>query len=543
MKNRVASKQSSSPISLSAPSAAIIQSDKPTQLRLEVTCIKTYDRNPRRGDNPEYDRIKASICSNGMDQPLVITCRPGQTDYVIGAGGNTRLHILQTLYQETGDERFRWVDCLFKPWNQESDVLLGHLRENDLRGGLSFIDKAQAVFEAKRLLEEEMDIDSLSQRRLETILRDRGYSLSHGLISQMGYAVHALLPHIPQALNSGLGRPQVERIRVLERAARAIWKKRKLGTDESFDAVFTELCKRYDSPEWDIQLLRNALEVEIAEESEASIQTVRVELDAQLLGRELDTGIPNQSNRNTDIDDDTTKESKSASESASMKAANASGSQTINESRIEGQNEESRGGLPDVRRTPVVVASDVSEEHTKESADDTTESATGSTEHLITLNQHGPTDIKSLRGRAWTLAARLAQRNGIGELVEPLSGKGLGFILRDVPESSLADQLDTDTLGQISMLWWHLAACAEMTVAPLEAIVATLSDDSILRRALEDQDAGLLFNSVWTLDPGHTGYRLWRQLSERDWQDLLNLMDTYRRIYRAAEAAQIRIWE
>jgi hypothetical protein len=161
----------------------------------------------------------------------------------------------------------------------------------------------------------------------------------------------------------------------------------------------------------------------------------------------------------------------------------------------------------------------------------------------ITLGKNGPTDLKSLRARAWTLAARLAQRNGIGELVTPLSGKGLGFILRDVPDSSLADQLDADTLGQVSMLWWHLAACAEMTVAPLEAVVATLSDDSILRQALENQDAGLLFNSVWTLDPGHTGYRLWRQLGERDWQDLLNLMDTYRHIHRVAEDSRTQLWE
>ena len=93
------------------------------------------------------------------------------------------------------------------------------------------------------------------------------------------------------------------------------------------------------------------------------------------------------------------------------------------------------------------------------------------------------------------------------------------------------------------MLWWNLAACAEMTVAPLESVVATLSDDSILRPALENQDAGLLFNSVWTLDPGHTGYRLWRQLGDQDWQDLLNLMDTYRRIHRAAQASHLRLWE
>ncbi len=512
--------------------------DAATTLMLDVCRIKLYERNPRRSENPEYDRIKASIRADGMDQPLVVTCRPGETDYVVGAGGNTRLHILQALYQETSDERFRWVDCLFKPWHQESDVLLAHLRENDLRGGLSFIDKAQAVFEAKQLLEEEMGIDDLSQRRLETILRDRGYSLSHGLISQMGYAVHTLLPVIPQALKSGLGRPQVERIRALDRAARSLWQKRKLGDDESFDAVFTVLCERYDGPEWDLELLRNAIEIEIAEELEVSIQAIRVELDAQLLGREIETTVLENNQ-----DSDKPEESTHCSNAITAKAKSAGKKKIPGDPRGNNADTESKEKVSPPQRPSLVIAPDASEQHSEESQDNPMESAADSSESSITLSQPRATDLKSLRARAWTLAARLAQRNGIGDLVAPLSGKGIGFILRDVPDSSLADQLDADTLGQVSMLWWHLAACAEMTVAPLESVVATLSDDSILRQALENQDAGLLFNSVWTLDPGHTGYRLWRQLGDQDWQDLLNLMDTYRRIHRAAEAAQVRLWE
>lgn len=507
-------------------------------MRLEVMRIKAYDRNPRRSENPEYDRIKASIRADGMDQPLVVTCRPGETNYVVGAGGNTRLHILQALYQESGDARFQWVDCLFKPWNHESDVLLAHLRENDLRGGLSFIDKAQAVFEAKHLLEEETGIDGLSQRRLETLLRDRGYSLSHGLISQMGYAAHTLLPVIPQALKAGLGRPQVERIRTLDRAARALWKKRKLGDDESFDAVFSALCERYDDPEWDIELLRNAIEIEIAEELEVSIQGIRVELDAQLVGREIE--IPILEN---DHDADTPEEKDASPEASQVKVKRVAEDQMPGDSRGNNTDAVSKREASPSQRPSLVIAPDASLEESEEPRDNTIQSEADSIESTITLSQPGATDLKSLRARAWTLAMRLAQRNGIGGLVEPLSGKGLGYILRDVPDSSLADQLDADTLGQVSMLWWHLAACAEMTVAPLDAVIATLSDASILRQALENQDAGLLFNSVWTLDPGHTGYRLWRQLGEQDWQDLLNLMDTYRRIHRAAEVSQVRLWE
>ncbi len=115
-------------------------------------------------------------------------------------------------------------------------------------------------------------------------------------------------------------------------------------------------------------------------------------------------------------------------------------------------------------------------------------------------------------------------------------------MLQDVPDPALAEQLDEESLSQISMLWWQLAACAELTYAPLASILPLLPDDSILRRALEKQDADLLFKSIWTLDPGHTGYRLWRPLSDRDWSDLIHLMDTYRRIRRIAADTGTRLW-
>ena len=62
--------------------------------RVEITRIHSYERNPRRSQNPEYDRIKASILKSGMDQALSITKRPGEKDYIVQAGGNTRLQIV-----------------------------------------------------------------------------------------------------------------------------------------------------------------------------------------------------------------------------------------------------------------------------------------------------------------------------------------------------------------------------------------------------------------------------------------------------------------
>ena len=261
--------------------------DEATLLVLDVHRIQHYERNPRHGRNPEYDRIKDSIRSNGLDQPLVVTQRPGAVDYIVHAGGNTRLLILKELFDETDDVRFARVPCLFRPWSRESDVLLAHLRENDLRGSLTFIDKARAIHEAKQLLGEELGIKKVSQRRLETELGNAGYRISHALSCQMGYAVEKLLPLMPQALEAGMGKQQVLRIRALERAARIIWQQRCTSNDSEFDTVFAALCRRYDGPDWNTDILQGAIETEIAEEAETSIHTIRVALDAELKGREI----------------------------------------------------------------------------------------------------------------------------------------------------------------------------------------------------------------------------------------------------------------
>ena len=154
-------------------------------VEIDIARIQPYEHNPRHSPNPEYDRIRDSIRNNGLDQPLVITQRPGATDYIVHAGGNTRLLILKALFEETGQSRYAQVPCLFQPWRRESDVLLAHLRENDLRGRLTFIDKARAVFETQRLLAQELELDEITQRRLEMELRKAGYRISQGRISQM----------------------------------------------------------------------------------------------------------------------------------------------------------------------------------------------------------------------------------------------------------------------------------------------------------------------------------------------------------------------
>jgi ParB family protein of integrating conjugative element (PFGI_1 class) len=480
-----------------------------TAMQVEITRIRPYPRNPRRVRNTEYDRIKASMRVNGMTQPLVITRAPGEETYTVAAGGNTRLQILDELYQETGSERFRQVHCHFVPWTSESDVLLAHLRENDLRGPLRFIDRARAIREIQRLIETETG--SLSLRQLSQALAARGYQVSPALLSQMVYAVDMLLPLIPQALEAGMGQPQVQRIRTLEHAAGRLWDSH-LADTEPFAPVFAALCRRQDGPDWDLQRLRRALELEIAERADLSLQQVSLALDAQLNSAESQLTTKN------------------AGEGAAIDA---------DADPIESGPDDIAVVHPPSQGRESVAATDEPLCRAPTFADDTIESAA---ERLITTGRPGPTDLKSLRARAWTLAMKLAQPHGIGDLVRPLSGQGLGYVLTDVPQPELAELLDESELARVSLLWWQLAACAELTVAPMDALLPSLPEGSVLRRALVDRQQDLLFAHVWPIDPGHTGERLWRHLDERAWQDLVNLMDTYRAIHRTASDAGTALW-
>ena len=396
-------------------------------------------------------------------------------------------------------------------------MLFAHLRENELRGSLPFIDKAHAVFDAKSLLEAELSVDTLSQRQLETLFKERGFSLSHSMISKMGYAVQTLWPVMPIALSAGLGRPQVEKIRALERAVRHIWLHRQLGEESLFDDVFAELCRRYDCSEWDIQPLRHALQHEIAVESEQSEQIIHLEIDASLAGRPFEYPAT--------FEED--------SEEALQEGE-------PNKPAVMGEESQVSTTAPKPRAHQDAPERPVWEEESPDRSNHTIEvpadRATGA-------RDLGSLDIPSLRRHLHATAAHLAQHHGLGDRVIPLADHGLGFLVTDVPPTELTETLDQEMLGLVSLLWWQLVACSEVTAAPVDILLNYLDESSILHRALASQDAELLFSNVWTLDPGHMGCQLWQQLNPEDWQLLLQMMETYRALKRRAFDAGFPLWD
>lgn len=275
----VANKMLSDGFSRSGPVADTLSdpiADTPMVVTLDE--LRPYELDPRLTRNPLYDDIKASIRERGLDAPPPITRRPDAAHYIIRNGGNTRLAILRELWSETRDERFFRIACLFRPWPERGEIiaLTGHLAENELHGGLSFIERALGVQKARDLYEQETG-KPLSQSELARRLKADGYPVPQPHISRMQEAIQYLLPAIPTVLYAGLGRHQVEQLTSLRRAAERIWSARSRAADPNIDfpTLFQDVLTLFD-----------------AVSASFNVQRVQDELIGQmsdLLGAEYDT--------------------------------------------------------------------------------------------------------------------------------------------------------------------------------------------------------------------------------------------------------------
>jgi ParB family protein of integrating conjugative element (PFGI_1 class) len=469
-------------------------------LCIDIKDIELFDRNPRRSRNPAYDRIKASILANGLDQPLIVTKRPGDEKFVVHAGGNTRLQILKELYAVSDDPAFAIVNCIFVGWDSESTVLLAHLRENDLRGDLTFIDKAVAICALEDLLTEENGCQEYSVRQLQEVLKSRGYGISGALISYMRYAVNYLLPVMPVALSDGLARRQVQKIRRLQRLGGDIWTSREIGSKEEFDGIFSELCRRYDSPDWQIEPLARAVETEIAEAVETSVQVIRMEMDCLANGRLLSDETPSAKRRSNGKSD--------------------------------------QNGDAESNNTP--VATEDADEGESVTVSIEIPAASGGTLQDAFFS----TDcIDSLRYHAYEQAESLARRFGLGDVIVPLSDIGLGFLVKDIPSKAILERVDDELRASICTMWWQLLAFSGITIAPVSVVEGYLDKDSELLSILRNGKIRLLFERIWIIDPGSFADRFWCRLSQQDWIDWLQLAHSYRELNRLALEQERPLWE
>ncbi|WP_431822474.1 ParB family protein [Burkholderia sp. F1] len=265
--------------------AAHALSDPIADTHMVVTLdeLHPYELDPRLTRNPRYDEIKASIRERGLDAPPPITRRPGAMHYIIRNGGNTRLAILRELWTETKDERFFRIGCLFRPWPERGEIiaLTGHLAENELHGGLSFIERALGVEKARELYEQELG-KPLSQSELARRLKQDGYPVPQPHISRMQEAVQYLLPAIPNVLYGGLGRHQIEQLTGLRRAGARIWEARAAASRQvlDFPSLFQEVLVPFDTTPatFAVQRVQDELVGQMAELLGVHYDTLAIEI-------------------------------------------------------------------------------------------------------------------------------------------------------------------------------------------------------------------------------------------------------------------------
>jgi len=417
-----------------------------TMIVLTLDELDYYDRNPRKQDNRQFEEIKESIKVNsGLASVLVVTRRPGSDKFMVAAGGNTRVKALQELYKETGDKTFFEIRANFRPWENETKILVDHLIENELRDDLTFIDQAIAIKALKEDLEKEHG-KSLSLRKLSDELKRIGYPKSTSLLSRLFYASDVLDSHIPNTLrgvapgNTPVGKHQIEKIRKLENTFRAIWEHRVSESKGPFQPAFDVTMKSLDKfGDFSVDNLKHELLLALADGAKLPVHYIELDYKRVLSGLPLSevAGLPEET------------EDKGLVEPAQPQE----------------QPQPQQSGPPPASQDPPRRKRDSSQNKDPFVYIDTT----GGGSDVIPSRRKklsAKISLKELRDLTYITAQSLASDARLGDLVRPYE-YGLGYLV-ELPHEPLGYKGDDVDLANAAVMrqtvWWLLLFGSEVPV-------------------------------------------------------------------------------
>lgn len=530
-------------------------------LQVSVSEIDFYEFNPRRSKNEKYEQIKESIRVRGrVDHPISITRRPGESRFIVYMGGNTRLKATKELLAETGDPRFQKIEAVFEPWpGRESDAVIGHLRENDFHGYLILIDRALAIRRARTLLEEELGEPGMSVRRFLSVLQEKGYSLSAATVSWLDYALDVLHPCIPQALDAGMGRPAIEKIKEIGRAFHAAWCviSDQNEQDASTRDLFQEVLFRHDDAQIDLASLRSSLEEELSVTFDWDLSRV-----ALIMGSAMDGRTVQQLRamvapfRGSAPDLESTPEG-----SGPEYSAGADETPTSHQNLF--QNGAGSPPTPPPPTTssapPAAAAPVVGDLELKQEVPPVCVGSDGAWTESEAPEKHShgaklPSDLKSLRARAWTLASFIGSNNLLtSDIVTPIR-TGYGFLVGPIGDSSwfAIERLakgNPDLIKQVGYIWWWLVEASGqfapdsqardylpktwMTTPVGQALLAE-DHNQFIQASWQSGDQTVMSNLPLLAMDGLGQSALFR-MTDESWAWCVQLIDTCRRIANLTE--------
>lgn len=270
----------------------------PTLVTVTLDQLVSYDKNPRKTRNPNYDEIKESIRNRGLDHAPNVTRQSPSDPYMVKDGGNTRIQILKELYEEAksdpeqDERRFYVIDCMFHPYTNDIDMLAGHMIENEMRGHTLFIERAVAAAQFRSYLESEAG-STISINKLSKMISSRGWTVNQSNLNQMLFANDVLLPIIPNVFWEGAGRPLVKSVRKLISDGNKLWDALAKEEDPSYAEVWQAAFSELDKKEmFDYEEALLGLERAIARCFSCQLPHIQAELQAIMQGATPPTERP-----------------------------------------------------------------------------------------------------------------------------------------------------------------------------------------------------------------------------------------------------------
>ena len=282
-------------------------------IKVTLDQLKPFEGNPRRTKNPAFEDIKASIKLRGLDHAPNITRRPNEDHFTILDGGNTRLQALNELFKETQNPDFWTIDCIYKPWDnslddvtQEVNMIIGHLAENDLRGELSFIEKALGIQEVRKLYEKKYNME-FSHRKLAEKLTENGYPIPFSQIARFERTVNFIYPFIPDVLLSGLGKQQIEKLLTLRKNAEDSWTTHSVEVEnlkENFSTVWGTVLADFNAEptEFTVAIFQDALVDAMVEAFDNVVDYETFQFEISMSARQREKLLEKQAEINAQIE-------------------------------------------------------------------------------------------------------------------------------------------------------------------------------------------------------------------------------------------------
>jgi ParB family protein of integrating conjugative element (PFGI_1 class) len=495
-------------------------------MKVSILDIEPFDKNPRKHSNEAFEEIKESIRQKGLDQTFTITRRPGEPKYMIKAGGNTRLMALHQLYQETKDDKFLKIDVMFEPYVSEADTLISHLTENDLRGNLILIDRAQGIRDTQLALEQERGM-KFSARELESVLKEEGYTIGRTVISVLTYALDRLYPYMPTALDAGMGKPQVESIRKFENQCREAWKSMDLNMDP-FDGVFNRALAKADLEEkFDFEVLLNEFEEATCDATGQQLNTVRFYLEQAMRKRLIPANEKRPSQKLSPED--------GAPEEEPEVIPPTEGNSEPNKPNVEQENAEPTSK----HKTPTKQ-----EELPKEEPEGIPPTEGNSEPNTEGLDENTDYTVQDLRAIALKTALKLAEDAHIEDLIIPIHN-GYGWFLADVPQhihfpNGFVE--DDQAFKTIWRTWYTLFTLCGATSEARKIAASHIHQQNDLKRILNEEFDLLSGIGAYVSTAGVLN-DFWEVSEEPVTQSAIDLIGLHRQITRLAKAVNLTLWK